>query len=200
MEVLDRFRSPADIQEFLDSIPYSSDPIYRSPRSVIRDRKAHCFDGALFAAAALRRLGFPPVIVDMTAERDDDHILAIFKVEGHFGAVAKSNFVGLRYRDPVYRSLRELVMSYFDIYFNVEKEKSLRGYTTPLNLTRFDRLAWETRDDGLDAVAEALDGLKVRKVVTPAMLERFGLVDDRTYAAQLLGSDPAGLYRPERKE
>ncbi len=109
--------SPAAIQAFLDGLPYSADPFYRCPASVLRDGKAHCFDGALFAAAALRRLGFPPAIVDMLPERDDDHILAIYKVDGHWGAIAKSNFVGLRFREAVYASLRELVMSYFEVFW-----------------------------------------------------------------------------------
>src|SRR5439155_793750 len=93
-----------------------------------RERVAHCYDGALFAAAALRRLGHPPLLVNMYAERDDEHLLAVFKQAGHWGAVAKSNFVGLRYRDPIYRTLRELVMSSFQDYFNVQGDKTLRGY------------------------------------------------------------------------
>src|SRR5437764_11193867 len=94
--------SPAAIQAFLDEIPYSADPFYRCPASVVRDRKAHCFDGAVFAAAALRRIGFPPLIVDMLPERDDDHVLAIFKIDGSWGAIAKSNFVGIRFREAVH--------------------------------------------------------------------------------------------------
>ncbi len=86
--MLDRLRDEVAIQAFLDRIPYSADPVYRSPRSVLRDRKAHCFDGALFAAFALRRLGHRPLIVDMTAENDDDHLVAVFRRRGLLGAVA----------------------------------------------------------------------------------------------------------------
>jgi hypothetical protein len=127
--------SPAAIQAFLDDIPYSTDDFYRCPLRVLRERTAHCFDGALFGAAALRRLGYPPLILDMLAERDDEHLLALYRVDSHWGAVAKSNFAGLRFREPVYRSLRELVMSYFEDYFNADGEKTLRGYTVPLDLS-----------------------------------------------------------------
>src|ERR1700681_2962188 len=188
--------SPAAIQAFLDSIPYSADPFYRCPARVLRDSRAHCFDGALFAAAALRPLGFPPLIVDMLPERDDDHILAIFKVEGFWGAVAKSNFVGLRSREPVYASLRELVMSYFDVFFNVDREKTLRGYTVPLNLRSFDRRRWTTRDEPLEDIATRLDEIRKISVVTPAMVARLSLMDLRSYDAGMMGSLAEGLYKP----
>ena len=110
-----QLKTPALIQAFLDETPYSPEERYRCPLSVLRDRKAHCFDGAVFAAAMLRRLGHRPLIVDMLPNgRDDDHMLALFRVDGHLGALAKSNFSGLRYREPIYRTLRELVLSYFD--------------------------------------------------------------------------------------
>jgi hypothetical protein len=197
-EVLDRLRSPGEIQAFLDSIPYSADPIYRSPRSVLRDRKAHCFDGALFGAAALRSLGHPPLIVDMQAVRDDDHLLAIFRRDGRWGAVAKSNFVGLRFREPVYRSLRELVMSYFDAYYNLDGEKSLRGYTRPLDLRRMDSLEWMTRDDRLETIAEKLDQIRSYRLLTDRMVEQLVPVDRRTYEAGMLGVNPDGLYKGEK--
>ncbi|MBW8874078.1 MAG: hypothetical protein JF614_03880 [Acidobacteria bacterium] len=155
--------SPAAIQAFLDEIPYSADPFYRCPASVVRDRKAHCFDGAVFAAAALRRLGFPPLIVDMLPERDDDHVLAIFKIDGSWGAIAKSNFVGIRFREAVYASLRELVMSYFEFFYNVAREKTLRGYTVPLSLKPFDRQRWTTRDETMEAIAARLDDPQGRR-------------------------------------
>ncbi|MBI1800427.1 MAG: hypothetical protein HYR71_02215 [Chloroflexi bacterium] len=187
---------PADVQAALDEIPYSAEDRYRSPLSVMRDRQAHCFDGALFAAAALRRLGYPPLIVNLFAERDDEHLIAIYKHGGGFGAVAKSNFVGLRFREPVYRGLRELVMSYFEPYYNVQGEKTLRSYTRPLNLTGFDRLDWMTCDDALDAIAERLDSLQRIPLLTPSMVAALSRVDGRSYRAGLLGVNEAGLYRP----
>ncbi len=104
----------------------------------------HVWREEYFAAAALRIIGFPPLIFDLEAEQDTDHVIAIFKVRGHWGAVAKSNFTGCRYREPVYRTLRELAMSYFNIYFNLRGERTLRRYSRPVNLARFDHLNWMT--------------------------------------------------------
>ncbi len=187
--------SPTTIQAFLDDIPYSTDDFYRCPLRVWRDRTAHCFDGALFGAAALRRLGYPPLILDLIAERDDEHMLALYRIDGHWGAVAKSNFVGLRYREPVYRTLRELVMSYFESYFNVAGEKTLRGYTVPLNLARFDHLNWMISDEHLEYIAARTDRLRRFSLLTPAMIARLSSVDRRSYQAGMLGVDAAGLYK-----
>lgn len=191
--------SPVAIQAFLEGIAYSAEEIYRCPRSVLRDGKGHCYDGAVLAAAALRRIGFPPLIVELLpwVGHDDDHILAVFKVDGRWGAVAKSNFVGLRYRDPVYASLRELVMSYFEVYFNLKREKTLRGYTLPLNLARFDRLRWTTRDETMEEIATGLERSRKVEILTPRMAERLPLLDARSFEAGLLGSDPEGLRKPE---
>ncbi|HXK58428.1 MAG TPA: transglutaminase domain-containing protein [Acidobacteriota bacterium] len=197
LKLLQELDTPAKIQRFLDSIPYSTDPIYRSPRSVLRDRRAHCFDGALFAAAALRFLGHPPRIVDLKAVRDDDHLLAIFKRKGRFGAVAKSNFVGLRFREPIYRSLRELVISYFDSYYNLEREKTLRGYTIPLDLRTFDHIDWMTSDDHLETIADRLDQIPSFNLLDEDMVRELNPVDERTYTAGMQGADPEGIYRVE---
>src|SRR5207248_10883714 len=165
-----------------DETPYSAEDCYRCPLCVLRDRQAHCFDGAVFAAAMLRQLGHPPLIVDLLPnERDDDHMLALFKVDGHLGAVAKSNFSGLRYREPIFRTLRELVLSYFEDYFNSQGEKTLRAYTVSLNLARFDRQDWLTRDETMDQIADALD--HIRKV--PLLTAR--------QAARLQPADPLAL-------
>ena len=193
-----RLDCPAKIQAFLDGIPYSDEDIYRCPRRVMRDRKAHCFDGALFAAAAPRRLGYPPLVIDMLADNDDDHLLALYKVDGHWGAVAKSNFVGLRFREPVFRGVRELVMSYFEQFYNVRRQKTLRSYTVPLNLSVFDKLDWMTRDEPLDAIADRLEGRRQVFVVTPAMVARLEPVDRRSFEAGLQGANPNGLYKPAK--
>ncbi len=196
LRVLDRLGSTVKIQRFLDSLKYSSDSRYRSPRTVLSDRIAHCYDGAVFAAMALRRLGFPPLIIDMDGVRDDDHVLAIFKMNGRFGSIAKSNFVGLRYREPVYASLRELVMSYFESYYNVAREKTLRQYTRPLNLTSFDSLDWPFSDEALEAIGDKLSEIRITKIITPAMARSLSPVDQRTYEAGLIGANKAGLYKP----
>jgi hypothetical protein len=197
---LARLATPGEIQAFLDDIPYSTDPIYRCPLRVLRERVAHCFDGAMFAAAMLRRIGHPPLVMEMTSNgRDDVHLLAIYKREGHWGALAKSNFVGLRFREPVYRTLRELVMSYFELYYNLAREKTLRGYTLPLNLETYDKLDWMTRDEPLDLIADRLDEIRRFSLLTQGMIDGLHPVDERTYRAGLVGVDEAGLFRPERQ-
>ena len=198
LDLLSSLTSPERIQTYLDSIPYSDEDINRCPLRVLQDRKAHCYDGAFFAAAALRRIGHPPIVVDMMPEpqRDDDHLLAIFKRDGLFGAVAKSNFVGLRYREAIHRSLRELVLSYFEDYFNVEGEKTLRAYTRPLNLKSFDGLDWERQDEGVDAIEAQLWRIRRIPLFTPEVAAALSPVDPRSLAAGLYGSDPAGLFRP----
>ncbi len=198
--LLKALTTPSKIQGFLDEIPYSTESIYRCPVRVFRERKAHCFDGALFAAAALRLLGHPPLILEMVPNgRDDDHLLALYQRNGHWGAVAKSNFVGLRFREPVYRSLRELVMSYFEQFFNVEREKTLRSYSLPLNLKRFDRWNWMTSDESLDQISQRLDRIRKISLLTQPMISNLSVVDERSYRAGLLGSNRTGLFKPERK-
>jgi hypothetical protein len=195
--ILARLTTPFEIQAHLDELTYSADPFYRCPLRVLRDRVAHCFDGAMFAALALRRLGYPPRVLDIVPnDRDDDHILALYKHDGLWGAAAKSNFVGLRFREPVYRTLRELVMSYFEVYYNVDREKTLRGYTVPLNLEAFDKYGWMIRDEPLERIAERLDTIRRIPVVTSTSVATLSPVDERSYRAGLLGVNEAGLFRP----
>jgi len=199
-QFIETLTTPNKIQAFLDELPYSPDHIYRCPLRVLRERVAHCFSGALFAAAMLRRLGYPPLILDMLPnDRDDDHLIALYKHNGYWGAVAMSNFVGLRFREPIYCTLRELVMSYFEQFYNVEREKTLRSYTIPLNLKTFDKLNWMTRDDSLGRIAQRLDKIRKIAVLTKPMISNLSLVDERSYRAGLFGADEAGLYRPTRK-
>lgn len=192
---LDRLCTPQDVQAFLNQVPYSSDKFSRSPRRVLADRRAHCYDGALLAAAALRRQGLRPLLVDLRAVRDDDHVLAVFQRRGLWGAVAKSNFVGLRYREPIHRSLRELAVSYFNDYFNEHGEKTLRSYSTPVDLSRFDRWEWTVREERLEDIAGYLDRARHTKVLGERQVAELAPVDERTLQAGMLGTDPAGLYR-----
>jgi hypothetical protein len=186
-----RLSSPEKIQRFLDcGLAYNKEPkgpTCRSPRRALRDRTAHCMEGALFGAAALRMLGYPPLLLDLEADRDDDHVLAVFRLRGHWGAVAKSNYSGLRYREPVYRTLRELVMSYFEHYYNHRKEKTLRRYSRPVNLKRFDSRGWMTAEDDIWYVPEYLCVIGHQPVLPAPMVARLGRVDDRLYAAGLVG-------------
>ena len=198
---LAQLTTPNKIQAFIDELAYNTEVTYRCPLRVLRERIAHCFDGALFAAAALRRLGHPPLILYMISnDRDDDHLLALFKRDGRWGAVAKSNFVGLRFREPVYRTLRELVMSYFEQYYNVEREKTLRSSTVPLTLKGFDQFGWMQKDEPLSRVARRLDEIRRFPVLTRRMIARLSMVDERSYRAGMVGVNKAGLYDPSRKD
>jgi len=189
--VFRRLHSPERIQRFLDhDLAYNKElggPTCRSPRLVLRDRTAHCMEGALFAAAALRVLGYPPLLLDLEAVRDDDHVLAIYRRRDRWGAIAKSNYSGLRYREPVYRTLRELVMSYFEHYYNLRREKTLRNYSRPVNLMRFDAIHWMTSEEDVWAIPEYLTTIRHTPVLPARAASTLGRVDDRLFAAGLVG-------------
>jgi hypothetical protein len=189
---LRRLDSPEKIQRFLDTkVAYNKErqgATCRSPRRVLADRTAHCLEGALFGAAALRANGHPPLLLDLEAVRDDDHVLAIFRRRGHWGAVAKSNYAGLRYREPVYRTLRELVMSYFEHYYNLSAEKTLRGYSRPVHLTRFDRIGWMTAEEDLWVISDYLFSIPHQPLLAPGLQYRLSRVDDRLFQAGQFGT------------
>jgi hypothetical protein len=185
-----RLATPEKIQRYLDDLAYDKEPRgprCRSPRLVMRDRTAHCMSGALMGAAALRALGHPPLLLDFEAVRDDDHVLAIFQRRGHWGAVAKSNYAGLRYREPVYRTLRELAMSYFEHYYNLRREKTLRNYSRPVNLVRFDRIGWMTSEEDVWAIPEYLTTIAHTPLLRAPLAATLGRVDARLFAAGLVG-------------
>jgi hypothetical protein len=183
--------SPAKIQMFLDNeICYNLEPggdTCYSPRTVLRKRVAHCMEGAMLAAVALRRLGYPPLLVDLEAVRDSDHVLAVYRAGGCWGAVAKSDYSGLRSREPVYRNIRELVMSYFEHYFNPAGEKTLRAYSRPVNLGQFDRQGWMTSEENVWVVPNYLCDIKHTPVAAQAALRRVARMDKRLFAAGRVG-------------
>src|SRR3979411_2141252 len=178
-------KDPHGIQKFLDDAPYHLADTAWSPRRVLAEETAHCLEGAIFAAAALRANGYPPLLLDFEADRDTDHVIAIYQRDGGWGAVAKSNFTGCRYREPVYRTLRELAMSYFNIYFNLRWERTLRRYSRPSNLRRFDRLTWMTTDKPIWFIAEHLCEIPHISLLTPAMEKRLTRIDLRTIKAEM---------------
>ena len=194
---LKKLDDPDKIQGFLDTIDYNPDYECRSPRWVIRKRSAHCFEGALFAAAALNFIGYKPLLVDMKAFNDDDHVIAVFKVDGFWGAVAKSNFTTLRYREPVYRSLRELIMSYFDFYFNLNGDKSLRSYSRPLDLSIYNKRHWTTTDEDLEYIGDKLEAMQHYPVIDSRMINNLKRASDIMMQAGMLGSNEEGLFKPE---
>ncbi|MGH9499112.1 MAG: hypothetical protein ACRD3L_08200 [Terriglobales bacterium] len=180
-------RDPHGIQRLLDDMPYHLADTAWSPRRVLRENTSHCFEGALFAAAALRAIGHPPLILDLEADHDTDHVIAVYRSGGHWGAVAKSNYTGCRYREPVYRSLRELALSYFDVYFNLRGERTLRTFSRPVNMVRFDPRGWMTTEEHLWYVAEYLFTIRHWRLLTPAMIRKLHRLDDRSFRAGCLG-------------
>src|SRR6267143_7208818 len=180
-------KTPAGVQRFLDSLPYHLANTSWSPRKVLQEKTAHCLEGAIFGAAALRVLGFPPLLWDLEAVNDTDHVLAIFKVRGCWGAVAKSNFTGCRYREPVYRTLRELAMSYFNIYFNLRGERTLRRSSRPVNLSRFDNLCWMTTEKPIWFIAEHLCEIPHISLLTSSMKKNLTRLDPRSVRGEMVG-------------
>ncbi len=180
-------KDPHGIQQFLDKQPYHLADTAWSPRRVLRENTSHCFEGATFAAAALRVNGYPPLVIDLEAEHDTDHVIAVYQQRGHWGAIAKSNYTGCRYREPVYRTLRELALSYFEVYFNLRRERTLRTFSNPVNLARFDRLSWMTTDQHLWFIAEYLFTIRHFRLLPPKMAKRLHRLDDRSFRAGCLG-------------
>src|SRR5437588_5844354 len=194
-----RLDTPSKIQQFLDGITYNLESYgdtFRSPRRVLRDRTANCIEGAVLAAAALRVGGDPPLIMDLTAVRDEDHVIAVFRRQGLWGAIGTSKFTGLRYREPVYRTLRELAMSYFEHYFNLGGERTLRGHGRPVNLGRFDPLHWMTSDHDLWPIAEHLERIPHIALLPGSAARRLSLLDARLRRAGTL--DHPGLRRDRK--
>jgi hypothetical protein len=194
-------KSPAEVQEYLDSLPYRAEELDRSPLRVMTDGQAHCLDGGIFAALALWRIGFRPLIIDLVPapSSDDDHVLAVFQAGGGWGSLAKSNYPNLRSREPVQRSLRELVMTYFEFYFNLRREKSLRAYTRPLDLSSFQDPGWMWDETGITKISKRLYSLKPIALISEASATMLNLSDERTYRAGTTGTDFNWSYgaRPE---
>jgi hypothetical protein len=182
-------RSPVGIQRALDRMPYHIGKTAWSPRRVLSEGTAHCLEGAIFAAATLRVLGFPPLLLDLEAVQDTDHVIAVYRLNGHWGAIAKSNFSGLRCRAPVYRSLRELTMSYFEDYINLRGDRTLRAYSRPVNLARFDRThpGWMTTGTDLWFIPDHLVDIPHIHILTPTLEKSLSRVDRRALEAGLVG-------------
>jgi hypothetical protein len=187
---LRRLSPPWKIQRYLDALDYDVPGAgCRSPRRVLRERRVQCMDGALFAAAALRLLGHPPLIVDLEGVWDSDHVLAVFRQGGGWGAIARSNYSGLRYREPIHRTIRELALTYVESYFNLRRQKTLRRFSVPVDLSRFDRRHWMTAEEDLWDIPDYLVGIRHFRLLTPAQERRLATVDRRMFEAGLVGRE-----------
>jgi hypothetical protein len=193
--VLAPLRTTADIQRFLDEIDYDERAGAASPRAVMRDGKANCFSGVLFACAALRELGHPPRMMYIDAASDDGHCLALYESDGLWGALAKSNFTTIRSREPIYPYLA-LGLSYFDGYYNVFGKRTMRSFTVPVELEPFESRRWRFADDDLPYIDEAIDNAPKAWTLPRRKVKEISPVSERLREAGLLGCNPKGLWRP----
>lgn len=187
MRTLRSLKTPSRIQKFVDAIEYQYANTAWSPQRVLRERKGHCLEGALLAAAALRINGYPPLLMDLEAVHDDDHVIAVYREHGLWGSIAKSNFAGLRFRAPVYRTLRELALSYFDHYYNLRGERTLRAYSTPVNLARLDGRHWMTSEEDVWCVPELLIATRHHPLFPHKVAHKLPRLDRRSFEAGMHG-------------
>jgi hypothetical protein len=188
LRTLRALKTPAQIQKFVDALQYQYLDTAGSPQRVLRERKGHCMEGALLAAAALRVNGYPPLLMDLEAVHDDDHVVALYREQGLWGGIAKSNFAGLRFRAPVYRTLRELALSYFEDYYNLRGERTLRNYSRPVNLAHLDRQNWMTSEEDVWFVADALIAAKHYPLIPAKVARELPRLDRRSFEAGQHGS------------
>lgn len=185
--MLRTLNTPMRIQQFIDGLTYQYADTAWSPQRVLRERKGHCMEGALLAAAALRVNGHPPMLMDLEAVHDDDHVIALYRQRGLWGGIAKSNFAGLRFRSPVYRTLRELALSYFDHYYNLRGERTLRAYSRAVNLAALDRQRWMTAEQDVWCVPERLIAAKHYALVPHKVARELPRLDRRSLEAGMHG-------------
>jgi hypothetical protein len=173
-KILSKLDTPKKIQDFLDGLEYNLEEkgeTYYSPRLVLKNKTANCFEAAIFAAAALRFHGYPPLVIDLTSSADDtDHVLAVFKKNRRWGAIGKSKYTFFAFHEPVYKTIRELSMSFFELYFNYWGKKTMRGFSRqPLDLKRFDARGWMTTEKRIAFIAAYLDRIPHEKIMRRGM-------------------------------
>lgn len=198
---LARLRTPEDVQDFVTGLPTNFEPDGDTCWSVIealRRGQAHCIEGAFVAACALWLQGQPPLLMDFVARGDDDHVVALFRRGRCWGAISKSNHIWLRWRDPIYRNLRELALSYFHEYV-LGAQKTLRWYSRPLDLRRVDPGLWVTNGTDCWEVAEALDTIRHFPLMTPAQARRLRPRDAMEVRAGTLLEYPAPDAKSARR-
>lgn len=181
MSLLKRLNTPRKVQDYLNSLTQNHEPdgdTCLSPRRVMREKRAHCIEGAMFAALAFRIHGQRPLILDLeSARHDQDHVVALFRRHGCWGAVSKTNHGVLRYREPVYQTIRELVLSYFHEYFDQRGFKTLRRYSNPVDLSRFDRKTWVTNERGNWFIAQYLVDVPHKELLTRSQISSLRRAD-----------------------
>ena len=187
LRTLRALKNPLGIQSFLDRIPYHLGTTAWSPRVVLRQQSAHCLEGAIFAAAALRALGQRPLILDLEADDDSDHVICVYQQDGGWGSIGSSNYAGCRGRSPIYRTVRELALSYFEGYFNLRRKRSLRRFSRPVNLARFDAQGWMTSEKGVWFIVDHLFDIPHTPLLTKRMERNVARVDERSFQSGVYG-------------
>lgn len=179
--ILQSLKTPIQIQDFINKISINFErggETCLSPLQVLKQKRAHCIEGAMLAAVALRLQGQEPLLLDLKSVwHDDDHVVALFKKNGYFGAISKTNHAVLRYREPIYKNVRELAMSYFHEYFTNDGKKTLRSYSIPFNLKKFDIKDWMTSPKDVWYVVRGLDKVKHYPIITKAQIKHLRLAD-----------------------
>jgi hypothetical protein len=187
VRTLRALKTPVRIQRFIDQIEYDYADTARSPQRTLRERRGHCLEGALLAAAALRIQGHPALLMDLEAVHDDDHVVALYRERGLWGSIAKSNFAGLRFRAPVYRTLRELALSYFESYYNLRGERTLRAYSIAVNLAGLDEQGWMIAEEDVWCVPERLIAAKHYELFPDKVARSLTRLDRRSFEAGMHG-------------
>ena len=187
--------TPDKIQTYLDQLVYNPTNSAFSPRYVMMTNEGHCFEGCLLAAAALEIQGHRPLIVDFRAYKDDDHVITVYKTKTGWGSISKSNTTLLAGREPFYKTIRELVMSYFSFYFNVQGKLSLYAYSNPINLNSYNHWDWRTTDHDLEGMGRAFCDEVHYELASIQKLKKLPKVKSRVVDACFLGADPDGLYQ-----
>jgi hypothetical protein len=187
--------TPDKIQEAVDRLIYNPTDHASSVRWVMITGEGHCFEGGLLAAAALEFHGHKPLMVDLIAENDDHHVITVYRTSTGWGSLSKTNTTLLGSRRPFYRDIRELVMSYFDFYFNTKGQLALYGYSNPINLNLYNSWNWRTSDDDLMEMGMDFSERIHYEIVDPKKIVKLKPVSKRLNDACFLGADPNGLYK-----
>ena len=179
-DLIKKLNTPAKVQDFLNTLSFNFEEngeTLKSPILTLRARRAHCMEGALLGAYILSCHGYKPLILNLeTSSGDFDHVIALFKEDGRWGALSKTNHAVLRYREPVYKNVRELVLSYFHEYFLDSGVKTLRRYSRPLDLNVFEK-NWEAMEGNLWGIDQELDKIKHYDVASKKTLKKLRKVD-----------------------
>lgn len=199
LDMLRKLNTPVKIQDYINSLKINFEPngdTCMSPRMVLREGKAHCIEGALLAAVALRLHGYKPLIVDLEASHTDyDHVITVFKKGNKWGAITKTNHAVLRYREPIYRDIRELVLSFFHEYFLDSGKKTLRSFSEPVDLSRFDEKGWMTSEKDVWYIPEYLTQVNHTKILDRKLISGLRKADSIEIKAGKLVEYPKSFFK-----